>query len=150
MIDIDTSILRQMSNAAKAAFEEMQAADSLLQSVTEHNDWGCKERGTINDHIRQSRSNMKRIRECGATFHQAIATVSDEFEETEKGIGSMFSSLDGVIGDMLSVAGGLAKKTGNNIPSIPGFKNTIGLDNNGRITPIHIADFQNLMKGMEG
>ena len=152
MIDIDTSILREMSNAARASLNEVQAAESKLQSVTEHHDWGCKERGTINEHIRKSRSNMKRIRECGASFYQTVSVISTEFEETEKSIGSMFNRLDGLLGELLNVSAGIGEGIKNQpiidyqsiIRKIPGF-----YDDWGVTSPIRIIDFQNLVQGME-
>ena len=59
MISIDTDMLRQLAAAAKEANEAIENATLRLTAITEHRDWGCKEKNTINEY---TVNNKKKIR----------------------------------------------------------------------------------------
>ena len=102
IIDIETQLLKQMSHLANSAFQELQSADTVLRMVTEHHDWGCKERDHINEMIRKSRDDMKKLRVSGAALHGAVKAAADEFEASEHSIINIFGALEGLLGSQLS------------------------------------------------
>lgn len=103
MIVIDTEILKHLAGIAGRVNEEIRDAADILNSVTTHNDWGCSERDTINNFTIQNKTKIKQISDASSNFYNIINSVSDEFAMVERDIPSMFSSVDSIIGHVISI-----------------------------------------------
>lgn len=120
MINIDTDILKQLSSAAKSANEELESASQILNQITTHRDWGCRERVTINAAIEENRKRMRALKEASNSFTAALSQVSEEFVQTESGIGEMFERVEELLGKIISIpAQTVAASAGSVQPSIP-------------------------------
>ena len=102
MIQIDTDVLRQLSNAARNASEELEEVAGLLLQITSHWDWGCQEKVEINEYIEANRSIISRLRQDSAHFTQVVEQVTAEFVQVETGISSLFEGVDSAISKILA------------------------------------------------
>ena len=50
IIDLETDVLRETTETAKRANENIDQAVELLNQVVIHDDWGCSERDEINNY----------------------------------------------------------------------------------------------------
>ena len=116
MISIDTEILKQLVNVARATNEDITGAVDILNCVITHNNWNCKERSIINEYTVKNKTQIKKLKEVSDGFLNAILCISDEFANTEKSIPEMFSSVDAVIGQIISIPTYI-----NNFPQSAGF-----------------------------
>lgn len=111
MISVDTDVLKQLAQASQNANQELEAASQLLNQVTAHNDWGCKERVTINNYIQNSRTKMQALMESSRSFSSVMTQVMEEFVKTESGISDMFETVESWISKIISItvpAGGVS------------------------------------------
>ena len=83
----------------KAANENIRQAAQLLMSITQHNDWSCKERDQINDYTTQNAKEIKEISEESENFTRAIGFASEGFRGQEKSVSESFDSIDGLLRD---------------------------------------------------
>lgn len=104
MISIDTEIMRQLASACSAANDSIDEAVDILNRVTSHNDWGCKERDSINEYTNQNKAKIRALQEKSRGFLSVLTSVSHDFENAESSISDMFSSLESVLGDVISNA----------------------------------------------
>ena len=111
MIQIDTDVLKQLSVNAKSATDELITAGQILNQITTHNDWGCRERYTINEQILTIRKNMLRIGEYSNSFTNIITQVTDDFLIEEKKVAEMFEELESMIAGILSIVSPIATVT---------------------------------------
>lgn len=118
MIQIDTEVLKQLSAAAKSATGELENAAQILNQITVHNDWGCKERYSINEAILKIKKNMATVRESSGGFTNIITLVADEFTTEEKKIAEMFEGLETLLGKFISIVAPVSITTPPIIDSI--------------------------------
>ena len=103
MISIDTEIMRQLVSACSAANDSINEAVDVLNRVTTHNDWGCKERDSINEYTNQNKNRIRVLQEKSRSFLNALTLVSQDFEGAETSISDMFSSLEGILGSVIAI-----------------------------------------------
>ena len=117
MIYIDTDQLISMMGMLKTANEKINEAMEMLLQTTIHDDWGCKERDTINAYILESREKCRALKERCDNYTNAAKLASDGFVERESEISDMFSGVDDLIGHLLAadIPGGISGGTNANI-----------------------------------
>ena len=103
MISIDTEIMRQLVLACSAANDSINDAVDVLNRVTSHNDWGCKERNSINEYTNQNKVRIRALQEKSKSFLNTLTAVSHDFENAETSISDMFSSLEGLLGSVIAI-----------------------------------------------
>lgn len=115
MISIDTEIMRQLVSACSAANDSINEAVDVLNRVTTHNDWGCKERDSINEYTNQNKNRIRVLQEKSRSFLNALTLVSHDFEDAETSISDMFSSLESILGSVIAIpiAGSVVINNGN-------------------------------------
>ena len=86
MISIDTDMLRQLAAAAKEANEAIENATLRLTAITEHRDWGCKEKNTINEYTVNNKKKIRILQDNSSSFLSALNDVVNDFENTEKNV----------------------------------------------------------------
>ncbi|MCI5700942.1 MAG: hypothetical protein MR308_11290 [Lachnospiraceae bacterium] len=169
MIVLDTELLKQLAAAAKSATEELQAASELLNQITTHDDWGCKERVAINSYITGNRKKMRSLMENSRSFTGAIAEVAEKFVAEENGIISMFDRVENLLGSFLSIPVGTIvktpefpriadildqnKQTGveNGLPGADAIKPVVSsADWHGDRDTIDVVIFNSILEGMAG
>lgn len=103
MISIDTTVLRDLVNAASSVNEAVNDAAEVLYSITTHNSWGCRERDAINDYTAKNKTKIKTMKENTDAFYHIIRTITGEFENTERSIADLFGSVESVISSVISI-----------------------------------------------
>ena len=103
MISIDTEIMRQLVSACSAANDSIDEAVDILNRVTSHNDWGCKERDSINEYTAQNKARIRALQEKSRSFLSVLTSVSHDFENAENSISDMFSTLEGLLGNLIAI-----------------------------------------------
>lgn len=131
MILIDTEIMRQLVFACSAANDSINEAVDVLERLTTHNDWGCKERDSINEYTNQNKIRIRALQEKSRNFLEALTLVSHDFENAESSISDMFSSLEALLGGAIA------------IPIIGEYVNT-GTWNDGTWPPQAPSNFRNI------
>lgn len=127
MIDIETLIIKQLVRSAQLSCEEIGEAVGLLNQVTTHNDWGCRERIQINEYIQTNKTQIKQIQDAGHGYLNAVSEMATEFENLERDLPSMFESIESILGHILAVptvsSTPVGKKTKDILKDISGFMN---------------------------
>ena len=87
-----------------------------MTSITEHNNWNCKERDAINDYTRSNAQEILKISEKSGNFANVMKTVAENFTTDEKNISEMFTSVESIIASMLTIQPIGSGTTTSNIP----------------------------------
>lgn len=106
MISIDTDMLRQLAAAAKEANEAIENATLRLTAITEHRDWGCKEKNTINEYTVNNKKKIRILQDNSSSFLSALNDVVNDFENTEKNVCNNTGGIDSVIANIMDIAKG--------------------------------------------
>lgn len=149
MIQIDTEVLKQLAATAKSATNELESASQILNQITSHNDWGCKERHAINDAIQKIRKNMMVLRDSSEGFTSTIVQIAEEFAEVERKIPDMFEGLEGLLAKILTVTNPLILGTPD-FSASDAFEDVFdimegALDSTG---PINITEFSSIAEAL--
>lgn len=99
----DVTAVAQMTAACQTANNELQKARNLLQEIKSHNDWGCKEKNTINDLVGEARNMIGRLCENQAAFLQAVKTAEGELTDAEKSVSKLFDGVESLLARILSI-----------------------------------------------
>lgn len=123
MISIDTDVMRQLVSTAANANNAIDDAVEVLNQITVHNDWACKERKVINEYTIKNKQLIKEIQENSSCFLNILSSVASEFDGAEKTIIDLFQDIESVIAGVLGSVIWGAISTGDNhnhnpIPSI--------------------------------
>ena len=106
MISIDTDMLRQLAAAAKEANEAIENATLRLTAITEHRDWGCKEKNTINEYTVNNKKKIRILQDNSSSFLSALNDVVNDFEKTEKNVCNNTGGIDSIIANAMDAAWG--------------------------------------------
>lgn len=107
MISIDTAIMRNLVTAASTANNAITDAVEVLNRISAHNDWACKEKDAINDYTNTNKNRIRQLQENAGSFLNAINGAATEFEEAETSISDMFSSVESILSNVLSISVGV-------------------------------------------
>lgn len=135
MISIDTSIMRDLVTASTTANNAITDAMEVLNRIATHNDWACKEKEAINDYTNTNKNRIRQLQENSSSFLNAITGAATEFEETEIAISDMFSSVESILSNILSITAAVKRardsafQDGTPIVNLP-------------------SDFSNIIKGV--
>ena len=102
MIYVDTDQLITMMGMLSTANDKINEAMEMLLQTTIHDDWGCKERDTINAYVLESREKCRTLKERCDNYTNAAKQASDGFLERESEISEMLSGVDDLIGHLLA------------------------------------------------
>lgn len=80
MISIDTDMLRQLAAAAKEANEAIENATLRLTAITEHRDWGCKEKNTINEYTVNNKKKIRILQDNSSSFLSVLNDVVNDLK----------------------------------------------------------------------
>ena len=134
VLNIDTSILRSSVSVAEQANTAITEASNLLNSITVHDDWVCRERDKIKEMTLSNRQNAQQIQERSSSFYSAIKTASEKFDTTEQDSCRRINGVDDSIGKITTV-----------VPKIT--ENIFGGSGSG--ADIDIVDIQQFSAAME-
>lgn len=126
ILNIDTSILRSSVSVAQQANEAISEAASLLNAITVHEDWICRERDRIKEMTLANKQKAQQIQERSSSFYSAIQTASERFDSTEQDSCRRINGVDDIIGRISTVVpkisenvhGGSGSGSGINIVDI--------------------------------
>ncbi len=125
----DPQIVQSLVQACQVANDELIQAQSLIQAVRSHEDWGCKEKDAIDDLMGQCKSMVNQLCEQQSSFLNAVTIVEGELKEAEGKISGLFSGVDNVIAGILAIPAAVAVTNGGGL--IQGIGNIIGNVQNG-------------------
>lgn len=125
VLHIDTDLLKQTALAAKRANDNISQAMSLINQVTEHNDWQCSRRNQINEYARNNRADIGKLQADAESFYNAVQTVSDRFVEREQQAANNSNPIDEIISRVMSVAPSIISSATTGVP--PAVSGSIGL-----------------------
>lgn len=103
ILNIDTSILRSSVSVAEQANERIEEASNLLNSITVHEDWVCRERDKIKEMTLSNKQKAQQIKERSSAFYSAIKTSSERFDMTEQESCHRINGVDSIIGKVSTV-----------------------------------------------
>lgn len=106
MISIDTDIMKELVRATSTANDAIDEAVEVLNKITIHNDWGCKEKNSINNYTTSNKNKIKTLQEHSRSFLSILSSVSAEFENSENRIKDMFQSVESLLGKVFSTLTG--------------------------------------------
>ena len=113
IISIDTEVLSSVAALARSINEEIDHISEIMNRVTVHDDWNCKERDIINDSITNNRKSQTELQEMSEQFAVSITRIAEQFLEAEKSLPNKFQHIDSLIGSALSLGNGLNRTDGN-------------------------------------
>ena len=103
IIDVNPQTITEIAQTIANAYGEVEEAARILTSITEHNNWNCKERDAINDYTQSNAREILKISEKSGNFANVMKTVAENFTTDEKNISEMFTSVESMIGSILSI-----------------------------------------------
>lgn len=112
IIDLETEVLRETTNIAKRANENIDQAVQMLNQVVIHDDWGCSERDEINNYTVENRRRVQELQSKAMAFYNALCESLTQFEAAEKETATSFQGVDGEIASVLSMTPGVITDTG--------------------------------------
>lgn len=104
MISIDTAIMRELVTVSTTANNAITDAMDVLNRISAHNDWACKEKDAINEYTIANKNRIRQLQENSSSFLSAITGAAAEFEQTETSISDMFSSVESMLSNILSIS----------------------------------------------
>lgn len=133
VFNIDTSVLRSSVSVAEQTNEALTEAASLLNAITVHEDWICKEREQIKKMTLSNKEKAQKIQNQSQSFYSAIKSVSGKFDEAERDCCNRINQVDDIISKVVSVVPGISEVSAG-----------------GAGSDISIMDFNNLNSSLEG
>lgn len=104
IIRVDTDALICLAKEMQTANAQITDAVQQLNQTTTHDDWGCKERLTINQNILTYKKSAHFLQESSEAFTRAVTQAANAFAETEREIAADAGANDAFIGSIISVA----------------------------------------------
>ena len=96
-LSIDPENLKSVAQNAQRVNADIDSAMQLLNQISAHNDWNCKERKQLNEYT------IRILKENSDVFLNAVQKAAQDFQDTEKNLSTIFASVDDVIRTVLSV-----------------------------------------------
>ncbi len=103
ILNIDTEILRSSVSVAEKTNEAISKAASLLNAITDHDDWICRERKEIKQMTLSNKQTANDIENHTSTFYTAVKTTSERFDESEQEMNTRINGVDDVISKISTV-----------------------------------------------
>ncbi len=135
ILNIDTDVLRSSVRVAEQANSAITDAASLLNAITVHEDWVCRERDRIKEMTLDNRQKSQQIQQRAASFYSAIKNASERFDATESDNCSRMNGVDDIISKISTVVPKISESVFGGAAA--------GAD-------IDIINFQNLSRTLEG
>lgn len=118
IIDVNPQTITEIAQTISNAYGEVERASTLLRSITEHSNWNCRERDTINDYTRSNAQEILRISEKSENFANVMKSLAENFTTDEKNISEMFTSIESVIAALLAIQPIGSGAVSGNLPSL--------------------------------
>ena len=114
-INIDTDSLKLAEKKKKKANDSISQAMTLINEVTEHNDWQCARRDQINEFARNNRIAIGKLQSDAESFYNAIQITTDRFLEREQEVAKKSDKIDDLLSKISSIAPSIqpSAKTGS-------------------------------------
>lgn len=146
----DVEAVTQMTAACQTANNELQKAQDLLQEIKSHNDWGCKEKNTINDLVDDAKKTIRQLCESQSGFLQAVKAAEGELTGAEKSISGLFGGVESLLAKILSIPVKETVVIGAGLGAGSAFWNKIFGNGNGDIVDTVKDTVNNIVSSVEG
>lgn len=103
LISIDPENLKSVAQKAQNVNADIEVAMQLLNQISTHNDWNCKERKQINEYTSQNKNKIRILKENSDDFLNAVQQAAQDFQNTEKNLSTIFESVEETIKSVLSI-----------------------------------------------
>lgn len=114
-ISYDPNTISSLVTACANAKNDLDSAANVLNLVQSHADWTCKEKDEIDDMVRAMKKLIQATQANQDSFFNAIRRVAGLYTGKENSIKSWFSSVDGLIGKIMSIKATVAATIGAHI-----------------------------------
>ena len=94
IISINPDTVTTVAGKINSAYLAVEDAKKVLQSITTHNDWACKERDDINEYILICKRNVNEAFDKAQRFAWIMQDIASDFSSEEKQVASMFQSVE--------------------------------------------------------
>ena len=139
LLHIDTAVLRSAVSVAEQTNSSISDAASLLNQITVHEDWICKERDQIKQMTLANKQTAQDIENRAENFYKAIQNASQKFDEKAQEINTR---TNGVINVVPGITGGSTGGAATDAIAIS--SSNTGHSN------ISIGNFKNIFSSLEG
>ncbi len=103
LISIDPENVKNIALNAQRANADIDGAMQLLNQISAHNDWNCKERKQINEYTVQNKNKIHALKENSDDFLNAVQKTAQDFQDAEKNLSSIFESVEDAIKSVLCI-----------------------------------------------
>lgn len=103
IIDINPQTITEIAQTISNTHAEVEKASNILRSITEHNDWNCKERDTINDYTLSNATEILKISEKASNFSNVMKKVAENFRTDEKNVAELFAGVESTLAALLAI-----------------------------------------------
>ena len=103
MINIDTDVLKQLASAAQLSNQNMIAALQKINTITDHNDWNCKERKTINQRMLSNKSLAQKLSAATEEFTANMNKMVARFDDFKAEAPKAFANLESLLAKKMSI-----------------------------------------------
>lgn len=129
-IIVDTELMEKLASKAQIANDGVTEALELLNRVSLHYDWECKEKKAINEYTVNNKNKINKLHEKTDRYLRAVADSATEYVKTEFDICNSFNDLDIAIGKGVAGIGSVIEKNINICPIFIDLKEVIKSDIN--------------------
>lgn len=155
-IIVDTELMEKLASEAQIANDGVTEALDLLNRVSLHYDWECKEKKAINEYTVNNKNKINKLHEKTDSYLRAVADSATEYAKAEFDICNSFNDLDIAIGKGVAGIGSLIEKNKYICPIFIDLMETIKSDINFGSSisnfqaasigeGIRLADFKNIL-----
>ncbi len=103
MINIDTDILRQLSSAAQLSNQNMVAALQKINTITDHSDWNCRERKSINEKMLSNKALAQKLTSATEEFTSSMNSMVARFDDFKTEAPKAFANLESLLAKKMSI-----------------------------------------------
>lgn len=101
VIDLDGIV--DIVNRAKIASDEIQECKGLIHTVSDHNDWNCKERDQVIETIENVKKGYDELANLSEEFATKLLQLKEEFEKFANMLPGRYSDIHTGMGGILSI-----------------------------------------------
>jgi len=103
MISIDTDVLKQLASVAELSNQNMIAALQKINAITDHGDWNCKERKTINQRMLSNKALAQKLTVSTEEFTSNLNNMVARFDDFKTDAPKAFANLESLLAKKMSI-----------------------------------------------
>ncbi len=130
IIKIDIEILSQIAAKVNLANQLIEKCEVQLKSITEHNEWNCKERDFINEVANEIKAKSSYLRQDFNGFVYSVNSAAEHFSDAKSTILQLIRKVDISVGKTWGIESKTTVGVGSGVSSkITSVCNSLKVDN---------------------